>query len=68
MSNVTYSLMALFLAGVLVWQLVSGSGLGAWWYPRITRQDNPRSYWIVVVIQGAIFILFLVTGKTWHVR
>jgi hypothetical protein len=45
-SNFSYFLMALFLGSVLVWQLVSGNGIGVWWYPRITRRDNPRAYWV----------------------
>jgi hypothetical protein len=68
MSNSSYFLTALFLAGVLAWQLVSGNALGVWWNPRITRRDNPGAYWLVVVMQGAIFLAFLMTGKTWHVR
>jgi len=68
MSNLTYYLMVLFLTAVLVWQLVSGKALGAWWFPRITRQDNPGAYWFVVAAQGAILIAFLMTGKTWNIR
>jgi len=41
MSNFSYSLMALFLAAALVWQLVSGTALGSWRSPRATRRDNP---------------------------
>lgn len=67
-SNFSHSVMALFLGSVLVWQLVSGNGLGVWWYPRITRRDNPGAYWFVVIIQGGILIAFLMTGKSWHTR
>jgi hypothetical protein len=55
MSNSSYFLTALFLAGVLAWQLVSGKAY-------------PGAYCLVVVMQGAIFLAFLMTGKTWHVR
>jgi hypothetical protein len=68
MSGITYYLFALFMAGVLVWQFISGRALGTWWYPKITRQDNPGAYWFVVAAQGAILLAFLLTGKTWHVR
>ena len=68
MSNFSYSLVALFLAAVLVWQLVSGTALGSRWFPRATRRENPRAYWVVVAIQGAILLAFLMTGKTWNVR
>ena len=68
MSNLSYRLMALFLAAVLPWQLSSGRALGTWWFPRITRRDNPRAYWFAVAVQGAILVAFLMTGKTWHMR
>jgi hypothetical protein len=68
MSGITYYLVALLLVGVLVWQFISGRALGTWWYPKITRQDNPKTYWFVVAAQGAILLAFLLTGKTWHVR
>jgi len=68
MSNTTYYLFALFLAGVLVWQLISGTALGTWWRPRITRQDNPGTYWFVLAAQSVILIAFLITGRAWHLR
>ena len=37
MSNLSYYLMALFLAAVLAWQLASGTAPGSWWSPRLTR-------------------------------
>ncbi len=69
MSGITYYLVALFMAGVLVWQFISGRAPGAWWNAKIiTRQDNPGAYWFAVAAQGAILLAFLLTGKTWHVR
>jgi hypothetical protein len=68
MSNLTYSLMAIFLAAVLVSQLASGNALGTWWRPRITCRHSPGFYWVSVVIQGVILVAFLMTGKMWHVR
>ena len=68
MSNFSYSLVALFLAAVLVWQLVSGTALGSSWFRRATRRYNPGAYWVVAAIQGAILLAFLMTGKTWNVR
>jgi hypothetical protein len=50
--------MALILAGVLAWQLLSGRALGTWWFPSITRRANPRAYWFVVAVQGAILVAF----------
>jgi hypothetical protein len=60
--------MALFLAAVLVWQLVSGTAPGSWWSPRITRRDNPAGYWFVLAAEAALLIAFLATGKAWHLR
>lgn len=68
MTNATYYGMAWFLAAVLVWQFISGQALGAWWRPRLGRRENPRGYWLVLAVQVAIFIAFVTTGKTWHVR
>jgi len=68
MSGITYYLVALFMAGALVWQFFSGTAAGAWWDAKITRQDNPGKYWFAVAAQGAILLVFLLTGKKWHVR
>lgn len=68
MSNLSYYLMALLLAAVLVWRLISGKALGTWWFSGITRQGNPGAYWFVLAVQGVIFIAFLTTGKTWNIR
>ena len=68
MSHPGYALMALFLAAVLAWQLVSGRALSAWWSGQIRRQHRPGAYWFSVAAQGAILIAFLLTGQSWHVR
>lgn len=55
------------LAGVVLWQLITGKALDRSWRPNITRQDNPGAYWFIVIAQSAMLILILVTGKTsWH--
>jgi hypothetical protein len=64
MSNLTYHLVVLLLATVLGW----GKALDTWWFPRITREDNPKLFWLVVAAQGAILIAFLTTGKSWDIR
>ena len=68
MSTTNYYLLAMFLAGVLLWQLISGKALGAWWHPVITRRGNPPTYWLVLAVQFAILAGFLLTGKAWHIR
>jgi hypothetical protein len=67
-SDLGYGFTAIFLAAVLAWQLIVGRALGTWWFPNITRQNNPGAYWLVVAVQGAILVAFLMTGKTWHMR
>jgi hypothetical protein len=57
-----------FLTAVIAWQLVCGSARGSWWFPGAKRRDNPRVYLVVVAIQCAILIAFLMTAKTWNVR
>ena len=68
MSSSVFVLIALFLAGVLAWQLASGVAMGAWWYPRVVRRDHPVAYWLVVAAQAAILMAFVLTGKSWHLR
>lgn len=46
MSNLSYYLVVLLLAAVLGWQLISGKALGTWWFSRITREDNPKLFWL----------------------
>jgi hypothetical protein len=61
---------------VLVWvafiasQLRSGEVLGVWWqgYPRISRQDRPGAYWLILAIQGALFLNLLIHGRSSPVR
>ena len=67
MTGINYYLFALFLAGVLVWELISGRAMGRV-TGRISREDNPGVYWFVMAVQVAILLLFLLTGKSWHVR
>ena len=62
-------LFVLFLAGVLLWQLISGKAAGVWWRPRIARQDDPGAYWLVLAAQSAILIFVLINGTaTWNIR
>jgi len=69
MSNINDFVVVLTLAGLLLWELISGKAVGAWWRPIVTRQDNPGTYWFVVAVQSAILIVVLITGtKTWHFR
>jgi hypothetical protein len=68
MSGIDFYLFVLFLAGVLLWQILTGRALGTWRRPSLTRQANPGAYWFVLAIQGAILIVFLLTGKSWHLR
>jgi len=66
MSLTVYLFVALVLAGAVGWQLASGVAVGAWWYPRVARRERPTAYWLLVAAQGAIFVAFVLTGRTWH--
>jgi cell division protein FtsW (lipid II flippase) len=67
MTGIGYYLFALFLIGLLVWEFISGSATGRV-TGRISREDNRGLYWFVMAVQVAILVLFLVTGRRWHVR
>jgi hypothetical protein len=69
MSRSEHVIFVLFLAGVLLWQWRTGIALGAWWRPRIARQDHPRTYWSLLAAQGAILAYVIVVGTdSWHFR
>ena len=70
MHNVPYVLAVLVWVAFIAWQLYSGWVVGVWWqgYPRITRQDRPGSYWLIMAIQGAVFLELLIHGRSWPVR
>jgi hypothetical protein len=68
MDNLPDYLFALALAGLVLWQLISGKALDRSLRPSVTRKDNPAMYWSVVLIQSAFLIAILVIGKTsWQV-
>ncbi len=58
--------MALFLAAVLAWQLVSGKAMGTWWRADATRQDDPGFYWMFIGLQCLILVAFVLKGIAWH--
>ena len=60
-SNLSYYLIALFLAAVPVWQLVSGTAPGSWWSSRLTRRDDSGAYWFVLAAQETILVAFSAT-------
>ena len=68
MSTAARDLLALLLAAVLIWQLVSGRALGTWWLPTLTREASPRAYWFSLALQGAILVALVLTGGTWTIR
>jgi hypothetical protein len=67
MTGIKYYLLALLLAGTLVWELISGRAPTrmSW---RLTRQGSPVAYWFLLAVQFVILLVFLFTGKSWHVR
>lgn len=42
--------------------------MGAWWYPRIVLRERPVAYGLVVALQAAILIAFILTGESWRLR
>ena len=67
MNSVPEFLFALVGVGVVLWQLITGKAYGGSWGGSVTRQENPGMYWFLVLVQSAILIIVLVTGKTsWH--
>jgi hypothetical protein len=57
-------LFVLALAGLVLWQLVTGKALDRSWHPSVTRQENPGMYWFIVIFQSALLMVILVTGTT----
>jgi len=55
---------AALVAGLVVWQLLSGTALGGRGQQSVTRADNPLAYWIRLLFQGAILAVVMTTGKT----
>ncbi|MFL5612490.1 MAG: hypothetical protein ACJ796_02380 [Gemmatimonadaceae bacterium] len=65
MHDLAYYLMVLVLGGLFAWRLRSGSAGWVWWDGRrnIYRDRDPFSYWVLMIIQFAVFIYFVVKGK-----
>jgi hypothetical protein len=70
MHNIPYVLAVLLWAGLIAWELRSGVVIGAWWeqFPRISRREKPAEYWLIMAIQGALFLYLLINGRSWPVR
>jgi hypothetical protein len=67
MARIEYYLFTLLLAGILAWEFISGKTMGRT-TGRVSREDNPGKYWFVMAVQLVILLLFLLTGRSWHVR
>jgi hypothetical protein len=64
----TYYLFPLFLLAALGWQLVTGRAMGLWRFSNVRREDRPLIYWLSLAGQFVILLLFLFTGRRWHIR
>jgi hypothetical protein len=61
-------LFASALAGLVLWQLITGKALDRSWHASVSRKDNPGMYWAVVLVQSAFLMVILLTGKaSWHI-
>jgi hypothetical protein len=67
-TGITYYLFALFLVAALGWQLVTGRAMGIWRFSNVRREDSPLIYWLSLSGQFVILLLFLFTGRAWHIR
>ena len=69
MSDATYCVVALLLAAIPAAALVSGKAPGVWWWrTSVSRLHQPAAYWLIVAVQCGILVLFLFTGRSWHLR
>jgi len=69
MSSLTRTSIAVLLPILPAYALVSGEAPGVWrWRMTITRADEPAAYRIVIMVQLAIVVLFLLTGQSWTPR
>lgn len=68
MSNGTFHLITMLLVALPVCVLVTGKAGGPWWMPNITREHTPGMYWLTVVLQVAVLIAFVTTGRMWDPR
>jgi tetratricopeptide (TPR) repeat protein len=57
-------LIAVVLAGLVLWQLATGCALDRNWRPSIFRDDSPGRYWFTVLSEGALLLFVLVTCET----
>jgi hypothetical protein len=67
-TGIKFVLFALFMAAVLIWQLISGTAMSFRRFRRVTREGSPLVYWLSVAAQFVILLLFLFTGGKWYVR
>ena len=66
MTGIAFYVIALFLTGLIVYELISGNANAR--IARVSREDNPGVYWVIVALQLAFILLFLLTGRSWHGR
>ena len=68
MSRSVQVLIAALLLGLLLWELRTSAIPGSGLYPRVSRADSPRTYWVTLAVQLAVLILVLVSGGNWSLR
>lgn len=59
-------LIAFILACLIVWQLAAGYTLGGKFGLRadVFREHSPRNYWLTILSEVVVFVIFLITGAT----
>ena len=68
MTDREFHLIILIQIGILALQLRTGRAAVLRGQPLVRREDQPRTYWFVMALQGAFFIALLKYGRTWSSR
>jgi uncharacterized membrane protein YtjA (UPF0391 family) len=66
MTDATYWFVTILLAAIPGFAVLSGKAAGMWRW--VNQEDEPIAFWVVVGIQITIFVVFLFTGRSWHLR
>jgi hypothetical protein len=64
MSDLKFYLLGLSMLACIGWQGWHGvTGFSWLWKPRVTREDEPGLFWVLLALQAAVLSLFLATAR-----
>ena len=49
-----------FQLAILIWELASGTVLGKGWQVWVTKEENPRKFWVILGLQSLLFLTAVV--------